>query len=141
MRINRFKAIPFLLVVCLMSYLSIDGSLGVIDNFYHHGDKVVVNGALNDASTFAGVVFFVGVSILFLVGFVTGRDLKWVPKIFFLTLGGLSVVAFSVGWFVNIDLKRDLNNQGYVECASERELVLKHSSRTYVLDLGLCENF
>ncbi|EKO3441107.1 hypothetical protein DX883_12870 [Vibrio fluvialis] len=139
MRINRFKAIPFLLVVGLMSYLSIDGSLGLMDSVYHLGDKVIVNGAFNDASAFAGVVFFVSVFILFFVGFVTGRDLKWIPKIFFAILAGGSVFAFSIGWFVNIDLKQKLNDKGFVECASERELALKYSSRTYVLDPSLCD--
>lgn len=103
------------------------------------GNKVVVDGALNNAASLAGVSLLGGIFVLFLIGFVTGRTLAWVPKIVFIVIGVITVIAFFLGLGMNVTLKEKLYEQGYIECTSERELTLKYSSRTYALDPSLCD--
>ncbi|MGY5538818.1 hypothetical protein [Vibrio brasiliensis] len=35
--------------------------------------------------------------------------------------------------------KKELDEQGYIECTSEREFALKYSSKTYVLPPETCD--
>ena len=102
-------------------------------------DRVVVSGAINEASTFAFSWAMLVMSVFMILCLITGKNLLWIPKIFIIILGGISVLAFLSGWKTNEVLKAKLNEKGYVECASERELTLKSSSRTYVLDPSMCQ--
>ncbi|EKO3607008.1 hypothetical protein M6C35_001916 [Vibrio metschnikovii] len=139
MKINRFKAIPFLATVAFLLSLALQSTSKTMGLINSTGNKVVVDGALNNAASLAGVSLLGGIFVLFLIGFVTGRTLAWVPKIVFIVIGVITVIAFFLGLGMNVTLKEKLYEQGYIECTSERELTLKYSSRTYALDPSLCD--
>ncbi|MCG9781272.1 hypothetical protein L1D52_02790 [Vibrio brasiliensis] len=139
MRISRFKAIPFLAAVVFMLLLALQQTSKTIGVINSPDNKVVISGALNNAASLAGIPLFGGILILFLIGFISGRTLAWVPKIVFMIIGGMTIMAFIIGLGVNTAFKSELKNNGYVECTSKRELTLKYSSRTYVLDPSRCE--
>ncbi|GHY03235.1 putative uncharacterized membrane protein [Vibrio cholerae] len=139
MRINRFKAIPFLVPVALMFFLSLQETSRTIGIMNSTENKVVIDGALNNAASLAGVPFFGGIFALFLIGFISGRTLAWVPRIVFIVIGIMTIIASVIGLGMNTELKSKLKNNGYIECTSKRELTLKYSSRTYVLDPSLCD--
>jgi uncharacterized membrane protein len=139
MKISRLKAFVFLLIFSSLSFLSINDVMGIFDVYQLNKNRIVISGAINDASTFAFSWSMFGVSILMMICFVTGKKLLWIPKIVLIILVAMTVVAFFFGWGVNAELKERLNEQGYIECQSERELTLKHSSRSYVLPPATCD--
>ncbi|EGQ8735081.1 hypothetical protein RGL42_004999 [Vibrio parahaemolyticus] len=139
MKINRFKAIPFLATATFLLSLALQSTSKTIGLLSSTDSKVVVEGALNNAASLAGVSLFGGIFVLFLIGFVTGRTLSWMPKIVFAVIGVITAIAFFIGLGVNVTLKERLYEQGYIECISEREITLKHSSRSYVLPPETCE--
>lgn len=139
MKINRFKAIPFLIAVALMLLLALQATLKIIDLINSTENKIVIDGALNNAASLAGVPLFGGIFVLFLIGFISGRTLAWVPRIVFIVIGIMTIIAFFVGFGADTALKSELKNNGYIECQSKRELTLKYSSRTYVLPPEKCE--
>ncbi|MDC5818765.1 hypothetical protein OPW19_02905 [Vibrio europaeus] len=139
MKVSRFKAIPFLIVIGLMAFLTLDETLNVMNYMTNDEKRVTINGALNDASALAGFVIFGSSFALFFIGFVTGRDLRWVPKIIFMMIGGGALAAFLVGWQINGSVKHELAQKGYIECVELQQLTLKSSSRTYVLPSQSCE--
>mgnify|MGYP001274797628 CR=1 FL=1 len=79
------------------------------------------------------------VSVFMVVCLITGKKLLWIPKIFVIIPGGISILVFLAGWKANETLEVKLLEKSYIECTSERELALKSSSRTYVLDPSLCD--
>lgn len=139
MKISRVKAFLFILGFMPFVWMSWDQSLNIINDFKHQSELIKVSGAINDASTLAFAWSMFVVSILMIICFITGKKLLWIPKIVFIVLGGITVLAFFLGWGMNVTLKEKLYEQGYIECTSERELTLKYSSRTYVLDPSLCD--
>ncbi|TCT66763.1 hypothetical protein [Vibrio crassostreae] len=139
MKINRFKAIPFLIAVALMLLLALQATLKTIDLINSTENKIVIDGALNNAASLAGVPLFGGIFVLFLIGLMSGRTLAWVPRIVFIVIGIMTIIAFFLGFGVDTALKSELINNGYIECVSERELTLKYSSKTYVLPPETCD--
>lgn len=139
MKINRFKAIPFLVVVAIMLLVALQATSKAIGLINSTDNKIIIDGALNNAASLAGIVLFGGIFVLFLIGFISGRTLGWVPKIVFMVIGIMTIIAFFMGFGMNAALKSELKNNGYIECVSERELTLKYSNRTYALDPSLCD--
>ncbi len=113
--------------------------MGIFDVYKLNKNRIVISGAINDASTFAFFWSMFVVSILMMICFVTGKKLLWIPKLVLIILVAMTIIAFFFGWGMNVILKERLNEQGYIECQSERELTLKHSSRTYVLPPAKCD--
>ncbi|WP_306331162.1 hypothetical protein [Vibrio injensis] len=139
MKVSRSKAFIFLLIFASIFFLSINDVMGIFDVYRLSNNRIVISGAINDASTFAFSWSMFVVSIFMMICFFTGKKLLWIPKIVLIVLGGITVLAFFLGWGMNVTLKEKLYEQGYIECASERELTLKYSSRTYALDPSLCD--
>lgn len=139
MRVNRFKMLFLLLCLVPVIWLCWQQSFTLIDIFDLQYERIKVNGTINDAASFSGLVIVSGVVVLGIISLITGKPARWVPKIVFVIFGCMVLVAFIAGWSMNITLKQKLNDKGFVECASERELALKYSSRTYVLDPSLCD--
>ena len=139
MKISRLKAVAFLLIFASLFFLSIHDVIGIWDYYKLSNNRVVISGAINDASTFAFAWSMFVVSILMTICFITGKKLLWIPKIVLVVLGGITVLAFFLGWGVNVALKEKLYDQSYIECTSERELTLKYSSRTFVLPPETCD--
>lgn len=139
MNVNRLKAFVFLLIFASLFFLSINDVMGTFDVHELNKNRIVVSGAINDASTFAFSWSMFVVSILMMICFVTGKKLLWIPKLVLIILVAMTIIAFFFGWGMNVVLEERLNEQGYIECHSERELTLKYSSRTYVLDPSLCD--
>jgi hypothetical protein len=122
-----------------MVWVSWEQSVKVISNFNHQSDLIKVSGAINDASSFAGFMISTIAFTFSTIPLITGRQAKWIPKIVFIILGLLTMFAFAIGWNMNTTLKKNLYEQGYIECTSEREFTLKYSSRTYVLPPETCD--
>lgn len=139
MKISRLKAFAFFLVFAALFFLSIDDVMGILDANKLLNDRIIVSGAINDASTFAFAWSMLIVSVFMIICLITGKKLLWIPRIVLMILGLITVPAFLLGWRVNTELKEMLHEKRYIECTSERELALKYSSRTYVLDPSLCE--
>ncbi|MFV0574155.1 MAG: hypothetical protein ACK5NC_01835 [Vibrio sp.] len=139
MKINRFKALAFFLVFIALAFLSIQDSVDIVSSFQLPSARMKVSGAINDASTFAFAWIMFVLSVFLGMCFITGRQLKWIPKIVLIILWILTLIPFLAGWGINIALKNELNKKGYIECKSERELTLKYSSRTYVLPPKTCD--
>ncbi len=113
--------------------------MGIFDVYTLPNNRIVISGSINDASTFAFSWSMFVMSILMMICFFTGKKLLWIPKIVLIFLGGITVLAFFLGWGMNVALKEKLHDQGYIECTSERELTLKYSSKTYVLPPETCD--
>ena len=139
MKINRLMSLAFFLIFSSLFLLSAHDVMSLYDAHRLLNDRVVVSGAINDASTFAFSWAMLVMSVFMILCLITGKKLLWIPKIFIIILGGISVLAFLSGWKANEALKAKLNEKGYVECTSERELTLKSSSRTYVIDPSICD--
>lgn len=139
MRVSRIKAFLFMLACFPMVWISWEQSVKVINNFNHQSDLIKVSGAINDASSFAGFMISTIAFSFSTIPLITGRQAKWIPKIVFIILGILTMFSFVIGWNMNITLKKNLYEQGYIECTSERELTLKYSSKTYVLPPVTCD--
>ncbi|MDG3396841.1 hypothetical protein P5E67_13740 [Vibrio parahaemolyticus] len=139
MKINRLNAFAFCLIFSSLFLLSAHDVMEVFDAHKLLHDRIVVSGAINDASTFAFSWAMFVVSVFMVICLITGKKLLWIPKIFIIILGGVSVLAFLTGWKVNGALKEKLHEKSYIECTSKRELTLKSSSRTYVLDPSVCD--
>ncbi|MEF1254666.1 hypothetical protein [Vibrio sp. M260112] len=139
MKVSRSKAFVFLLIFASIFFLSINDVMGIFDVYTLPNNRIVISGAINDASTFAFSWSMFVVSILMFICFITGKKLLWIPKIVLIVLGGITVLAFFLGWRMNVTLKEKLYEQDYIECTSERELTLKYSSRTYVLPPETCD--
>ncbi|MGD8120146.1 hypothetical protein [Vibrio sp. TRT 2004] len=139
MKVSRSKAFVFLLIFASIFFLSINDVMGIFDVYTLPNNRIVISGAINDASTFAFSWSMFVVSILMFICFITGKKLLWIPKIVLIVLGGITVLAFFLGWRMNVTLKEKLYEQGYIECTSEREFTLKYSSKTYVLPPETCD--
>ncbi|MFA0113233.1 hypothetical protein AB4407_05995 [Vibrio sp. 10N.261.46.E11] len=139
MKVSRFKAFLFMLACSPMIWISWEQSIKIIHNFNHLSNTIKVSGAVNDASSFAGFMISVIAFIFSTIPFITGKQAKWMPKIVFIILGFITILSFITGWGMNVALKKEIASRGYIECTSERELTLKFSSRTYVLDPSLCK--
>lgn len=140
MKISRFKVLLYL-VLFLAPCLSIFGyfSLQVINTLTAYESIVTIYSALNNASLFALFSITLIITAFMIVALITGRSLKWLPKIVLIILSAMVLVSFIAGWTMTIATKKKLDESGYIECTSEREIALKYSSRTYVLDPSLCE--
>lgn len=100
MKISRLKAFLFILGLIPFAWMSWDQSLKILNDFNHQNEVVKVSGAINDASTFAFAWSMFVVSILMFVSFITGKKLLWIPKIIQIVLGGITVLAFFLGWCI-----------------------------------------
>lgn len=139
MRVSRFKALLFMLACSPILWISWEQSLLIISKFQHPSELIKISGAANDASSFAGFMISASAFIFSTIPLITGRQAKWMPKIVFIMLGFLIILSFVIGWGMNVTLKKELDNKGYIECELDRELTLKHSSRTYVLPPAKCD--
>lgn len=140
MKIKRLHAFFFLLIFASLLFISINDVVGILESYTLSKNKIVISGEINDASTFAFSWSMFVMSILMSICFFTGKKLLWLPKLVLILLGVITVLAFFFGWGINMTLKEKLYEEGYIECQSERELTLKYSSRTYVIDPKLCPN-
>lgn len=140
MKINRFKVFLYL-GLFLAPFLSIFGyfSLQVINILTAYESIVTIYSALNNASLFALFSITLIVTTFTIVVLLTGKSLRWMPKIILFILSGMVLISFIAGWTMTTITKKELDEQGYIECTSEREFALKYSSRTYVLPPETCD--
>ena len=140
MKINRSKI--FIYFVFLSPFLAVFSyfSLQVINTLTSYESIVTVYSALNNASLFASLSITLIIIIFIIVALITGKSLKWLPKIVLIILSVMVLVSFIVGWTMTTATKKKLDERGYIECQSERELTLKYSSRTYVLPPQKCDS-
>lgn len=139
MKINRFKA--FLYLALLSPCLSVFSyfSLQVFYSLTAYESVVTVYSALNNASLFAIFSTTLIVTTFAVVALITGKSLKWLPKIVLVVLSIIIFISFIAGWGMTKITKKELSKKSYIECTSERELTLKYSSRTYVLPPATCD--
>lgn len=139
MKISRSKI--FLYFVFLAPFLAVFSyfSLQVINTLTSYESIVTVYSPLNNASLFASFSISLIITIFIIVALITGKSLKWLPKIVLIILSVMVLISFIAGWTMTTTTKKKLDERGYIECTSERELTLKYSSRTYVLDPSLCD--
>lgn len=140
MKINRSKI--FIYFVFLSPFLAVFSyfSLQVINTLTSYESIVTVYSELNNASLFASLSITLIIIIFIIVALITGKSLKWLPKIVLIILSVMVLVSFIVGWTMTTATKKKLDERGYIECQSERELTLKYSSRTYVLPPQKCDS-
>jgi energy-coupling factor transporter transmembrane protein EcfT len=101
---------------------------------------VKVYAPINNASLLAMFSLSVILFLIMVVTFISGRSLNWLPKIFLMIFLSLVVLSFTYGWYITEKTKKELNERGYVECESKRDLGLKYSSRTYALSPDICSS-
>lgn len=138
MKISRCKSGFFLVVLAPLALFLGLFSLNIFNNLIGYADVVKVYSAVNYASMLALFVAVLITLLLMLLVFFSGNSLRWLPKIVIVLLGGLVFFAFGFGWYIQYSVKNELGERGYIECTSERELSLKYSSRTYVLEPEKC---
>ena len=140
MKINRFKVFLYL-VLFLAPFLSIFGyfSLQVINTLTAYESIVTIYSALNNASLFALFSITLIVTTFTIVVLLTGKSLRWMPKIILIILSVMVLISFITGWRMTTITKKELDEKGYIECTSEREFALKYSSKTYVLPPETCD--
>lgn len=140
MKINRFKVFLYL-VLFLVPFLSIFGyfSLQVINTLTAYESIVTIYSALNNASLFALFSITLIVTTFTIVVLLTGKSLRWMPKIILIILSLMVLISFITGWTMTTSTKKELDEKGYIECTSEREFALKYSSKTYVLPPETCD--
>ena len=96
---------------------------------------VKIAGYFNNTSSFVLFGFLMPSIPMALMNIVTGIQL---PRLTLrLMLFGALFFAL-IGHYYDTSLREGLKASNYIECQSERELTLKYSSRTYVLDPSLC---
>ncbi|EHA1205782.1 hypothetical protein ACS83_13010 [Vibrio alginolyticus] len=139
MKINRFRSGLFLAACIASSLLIVPFSTNGLYNSESLPNVVKIYSPLNDASLLALSYAMITASLLSLIVFITGRCLRWLPKAVVLVLSCLFLASFAYGWHTNVSTKQELNEKGYIECVSERELALKFSSKTYVLPPETCD--
>ncbi|MBT2967514.1 hypothetical protein [Vibrio anguillarum] len=129
MKINRFKVFLYL-GLFLAPFLSIFGyfSLQVINTLTAYESIVTIYSALNNASLFALFSITLIVTTFTIVVLLTGKSLRWMPKIILFILSGMVLISFIAGWTMTTITKKELDEKGYIECTSEREFALKYSS-------------
>ncbi len=139
MKISRFKV--FLYLVFFSLFLAVFGyfSLQVINSLTAYENIVTIYSALNNASLFASFSCILILTTLTIMAFVTGKSLRWMPKIILIILSVMVLISFIAGWTMTTITKKELDEKGYIECTSEREFALKYSSKTYVLPPETCD--
>ncbi|WP_341663368.1 hypothetical protein [Vibrio sp.] len=133
---------PVMVFMVWLSYSSIN-ELVVINDSIGIIPKAKIAGLMNNIASFVGVIIFGFIAIIPLAMLHPSTEL--LLKIPFSTKTGLYVVAIivlsciaSAIWLDN-NTRDKIKQYDYIECTSEREVTLKSSSRTYVLDPSLCE--
>lgn len=133
---------PIMVFMVWLSYSSINELVG-INNLIGTVPKVRIAGLLNNIASFVGFLIFGFVTIIPLAMLHPSTEL--LLKIPFSTKAGLYTVAIvvmssvvSAIWLDN-SIRKKIDQYNYIECTSQRELTLKSSSRTYVLDPSLCD--
>lgn len=139
MKINRFRSGLFLVSCIASSLLIVPFSTSSFYGSESLPSVVKIYSPLNDASLLALSYAMIMASLFSLIVFVTGRCLRWLPKVVVIVLSCLFLVSFAYGWHINVSTKKELNEKGYIECISEQEFTLKYSSRTYVLPPETCD--
>lgn len=135
----RVKVLAIMFVFVLLTLFIFGDILDLVNEFSLQNEEIKVSGFMNDGSTFAMFAITTIIVIASLIGFIVGMPFNWITKNIGTFLVGLTMVAFFIGVFVNVSLKQKLENNGYVECVSERELSSKYSSRTYVKSIDACQ--
>lgn len=132
---KKLAALIFLITVALWC------GLGIYD-LYNAAESIGiepvmrVSGYLNNTSSFVLFGFFLPSIPMALIYLMTG--IKFPRLTLRLMLLGAIIFAL-IGHYVDTSLRGKIKTSNYIECTSERELTLKYSSRTYVLDPSLCE--
>jgi hypothetical protein len=88
MKINRLMSLAFFLIFSSLFLLSAHDVMSLYDAHRLLNDRVVVNGAINDASTFVFSWAMLVMSVFMILCLITGKKLLWIPKIFIIILGG-----------------------------------------------------
>lgn len=97
---------------------------------------IKISGYLNNTSSFVLFGFFLPSIPMALINIITNIQL---PRLTLrLMLFGALIFAL-IGHYYDTLLREGIETSNYIECQSERELTLKHSSRTYVLPPDKCE--
>ncbi|GLT18792.1 hypothetical protein GCM10007938_25730 [Vibrio zhanjiangensis] len=97
---------------------------------------IKVSGYFNNTSSFVLFGFFLPCIPMALLNIFLNVQL---PKLTLrLMLFGALVFAV-LGHYFDSMLRQEIRGNNYVECPTKREVTLKSSSRTYVLDSSLCE--
>ncbi|NVD06793.1 hypothetical protein FCU94_07695 [Vibrio sp. JPW-9-11-11] len=133
---------PLMVYMVWLSYSSIN-ELFSINSLIGTIPKVRIAGLLNNVASFVGFIIFGFITIVPLV--MLHPSMELLLKAPFSTKTGLYTVAIvvissvvSAVWLDN-NIRKKIDQYSYIECTSQRELTLKYSSRTYVLDHSLCD--
>ena len=97
---------------------------------------IKVSGYFNNTSSFVLFGFFLPCIPMAILNIFLNVQL---PKLTLrLMLCGALVFAL-LGHYFDSMLRQEIRDNNYVECPTKREVALKYSSRTYALDLKLCD--
>lgn len=120
----------------IVDLINLNHLLGVIP-------KVKISGFINNISAFIGFLIFGFASIVPIA--MLHSSIELLLKVPFSTKMGRYMIVFIIlaftayGLWLDHHIRHNLIKYNYIECKSERELTLKYSSRTYVLDPSLCD--
>ena len=133
---------PLIVFMVWLSYSSVN-DLVSINNAIGIIPKAKIAGLVNNIASFVGLLIFGFIAIIPIAMLHSSMEL--ILKLPFSTKIGLYTVALIVAiciasaiWLDN-NTRDKIKQYDYIECTSERELALKSSSRTYVLDPSLCD--
>ncbi|WP_254044853.1 hypothetical protein [Aliivibrio fischeri] len=102
-------------------------------------EKVNIDGMLNMASVYSTIAIFAPFILLGFIVFITGKQVNYLPKIFWKFYGVVVVCSFVYGIYVHFNLEYQVGHKGYVECKDERVLKSKYSKRVYAPTLEECD--
>ncbi|KAB1458340.1 hypothetical protein [Vibrio panuliri] len=133
--IRKIAALIFLVIVVLWCALGIYDFNNVVEGV---GTEPVIkiSGYFNNTSSFVLFGFFLPSIPMALINVITGAQLPRLTLRLML-LGSLFFAL--IGHYMDAALRQGIKTSSYVECTADRELSLKHSSRTYALNSKLCD--
>lgn len=125
-----------------MPFLWVSGyfSLRMLTSLSSYENLVKVYSPINNASLLALFSLSVISFLIMVITFISGRSLNWLPKIFLMFFLLVVTLSFTYGWYITEETKKELNERGYIECDSKKDLGLKYSSRTYALSPDMCSS-
>lgn len=133
---------PVMIVMCWLSYEQINEIL-TLTHLLGSLPKIKVDGMMNNIAPFLGFLIF-GFAVILPIFLVHPFSEALIKGCFSTPLGRLitGIIFFgtlSYAFWLDGTIKSGIIEHGYIECFSEKQLTLKYSSRTYVLDPSLCD--
>ncbi|WP_063658108.1 hypothetical protein [Aliivibrio fischeri] len=141
MRVNRFLGLASIAFFVVLAWFGWSGHQDYLLVFeaLRQSEKVSIDGMLNMAAVYSFIVFCFPAIFLSFIVFITGKQINYLPKIFWKFYGVVVVGGILYGVYEHFNLEYQVDHKGYVECKDERVLKSKYSKRVYAPTLEECD--